>query len=359
METFSVKFRAGNLDLTAMVTEYDHHRKFKVEMVTNEPGALLLSRSLEGEWTVNQPGQRNFSDQEFEALEQAIEARLNEMYSVKRMLVLTDFSEEAANAARYAAGLSHQLGAKKIILYHSYESVAVPVTAFAPYTGGFTESPEVCLQKITKLKEELQEWLPENTEIEVRCDERNLVNAVITLSAQENMGLVVMGISGKNDLERLLIGSNTISLAKDSPAPLLIVPPVAAFQPLKTVVFACDLKRVSETTPALAIKRFINTLGARLVILNVDREGARFNPDAIKEMKHLHQLWDDQQPEYHYTDHEDMARGIMEFAGQQRAGLVITVPKQYGFFESIFHRSMTSKLAYHTHLPLLLFKEDI
>lgn len=359
METFSVKFRAGNLDLSAMVTEYEHHQKFKVEMVTKEPDPVLLNRSPEGEWTVTQPGQRNFSEQEFQALERAIEAQLNEMYSVNRMLVLTDFSDEAANAARYAIALAHQLEVEKITLYHSYESVAVPATAFAPFRGDFTESPEDSLQKITELKHELQQWLPEYTEMDVRCEERNLVNAVVALSGQEHIGLVVMGISGKSSLERVLIGSNTISVATDSPAPLLIVPPVASFQPIKTVVFACDLKRVSESTPVLAIKQFINTLGARLVILNVDRDGARFDPDAIQEMKHLHQLWDDQQPEYHYTDHEDMARGIMEFAGQQGAELVITVPKQYGFFESIFHRSVTKKLAYHTHLPLLLFKEDL
>lgn len=359
MDTFSVKFQAGNLDLNAIVTQYDHHQKFKVEMVTNEAEPVMLTRSAEGEWAVAHPGQRSFSDQDFQALERAIEAQLEEMYTVEDILVLTDFSAEASNAARYAAAIAHQLNAKKLTLYHSYESLVVPPTTFAPYTGGFTESPEVSQQKITELKNELKQSLPEDAEIDIRYDERNLVNAVITLTDQQHFGLVVMGISGKTGLERVLVGSNTISLAKDCRAPLLIIPPVAVFQPIKTVVFACDLKRVSESTPVLAIKGFINALGARLIILNVDIEGGHIDPDTIKEMKHLHQLWDDQQPEYHYTDHEDMAKGIMEFASQQRAELVITVPKQYGFFESIFHRSMTKKLAFHTHLPLLLFKEDL
>lgn len=358
METFSVKFRAGNLDLSAMVTEYDHHQKFKVEMVTKESEPVMLNRSLEGEWTVTQVGQRAFSEQEFKALELAIEAQLDHMYGVNEILVLTDFSEEAANAARYATALTHQLGTKKITLYHSYESIVVPPTAFAPYTGGFTESPKVSLQKITELKDELKDWLPERVEMDVRTDERNLVDAVIALINQQHFGLVVMGISGKSGLERALMGSNTISLAKDSPGPLLIVPPVAIFQPIKVVVFACDLKRISISTPVMAIKRFINTLGARLLILNVNNDGGHINPEAIKETKYLDHLWDEQKPEYYYTDHEDIAKGIMEFASRQGAELVITVPKQYGFFESIFHRSMTKRLAYHTHLPLLLFKED-
>jgi len=57
METFSVKFRVGNLDLDAIVTEHDHHRKFKVELVTKEPEPILLTSSLKGEWSVDQPAQ--------------------------------------------------------------------------------------------------------------------------------------------------------------------------------------------------------------------------------------------------------------------------------------------------------------
>jgi len=358
METYSVKFRAGSLDLSVIVTEADHHRKFKVEMVTNEPKPILLTRSVKGEWTIVERGLRNFSDQDFEALRLAIEGQLSEIYGVKNMLVLTDFSEASSNAGKYAADLAHQLKTNNLILYHSYESVAVPATAFAPVSGRFTETHEQSLEKITNLKDELEQWVPEQTKIDIRTDERTLISAVNALAKQYHVGLVVAGITGKSSIERVLVGSNTITLAKQSLAPLLIVPPVAVFQPISTVVFACDLKRVAESTPVLAIKTFVHALGAKLLILNVDYDGEHFEPDTIKEMTHLHELWDNEKPEYHYIDNEDTVAGIMEFARVQDADLVIMVPKQYGFFESLFHRSLTKKLAYHTHKPLLLFRED-
>ncbi|WP_316819182.1 universal stress protein [Pedobacter nyackensis] len=358
METFSVKFRAGSLDLSVIVTEHDHHQKFKVEMVTNEPKPILLMRSVKGEWTIVERGLRNFSEHDFDALKLAIEGQLCETYSVKNMLVLTDFSESSSNAAKYAADLAHQLKSKNLILYHSYESVAIPATAFAPVTGRFTETHEQSLEKITNLKNEVEEWAPEETAVEVRTDERTLISAVNALTAQHYIGLVVAGITGKSSIERVLVGSNTVTLAKNCHAPLLIVPPVAVFQPISTVVFACDLKRVAESTPVLAIKTFVHALGAKLLILNVDYEGGHFDPDTIKEMTHLHELWDNEKPEYHYIDSEDTVAGIMEFARLQDAELVIMVPKHYGFFEGIFHRSLTKKLAYHTHRPLLLFRED-
>jgi hypothetical protein len=53
-----------------------------------------------------------------------------------------------------------------------------------------------------------------------------------------------------------------------------------------------------------------------------------------------------------------LAKGVMDFADEHQMQMVIAVPKAYGFFENIFHTSLTRKLAYQMHLPLLLFKEE-
>jgi nucleotide-binding universal stress UspA family protein len=359
METFSVMFRVGNLNLNAIVTEHSHHQKFKVELVTKESDPILLDRTPKGDWKIMQPGSRNFSNKDFEELEWAIEKKLMERYSVKNMLILTDFSDEAANAARYATALAQQLNTQKITLYHSYESIALPATSFAPISGLPMESHESSIKNINKLKTDLEESNSIKAEIEVRTDERDLIYGVNALVQQLYIGLVIAGITGKSSFERVLVGSNTLSLVKDCIAPVLIIPAVAKFKPIKTIVFACDLKRVSEATPVLAIKTFLQALGAKLLILNVDSERKHFTTETIKEMTHLHELWDEQEPEYHYIDHKNTAEGIMEFAREKGAELVITVPKQYGFLESLFHSSMTSKLTYHSYLPLLLFKEDV
>lgn len=358
METFSVKFKTGSLDLSAIVTAFDHHRQFKIEMVTNEPSPILLNRSVEGVWVIIERGVRKISDLGFLELQAAIEAQLDKFNGVRHMLVLTDFSDASLNACKYAAALSKQIKTTSLMLYHSSESVLLAPTGFTPVGSKKIDSEEGSLEKLSKLRDLLEPLVSPKTEIRIQSDERSLVTAVNMLVQQQRTGLVVVGITGKSKLERVLIGSNTLDLANESLAPLLIVPPVATFKTLKKVVFACDLKRVSESTPVLAIKSFVDALGATLYILNVDRDGARFNAETIKEISNLHQLWDGGKPEYHYTDHEDTATGIMEFADKINADMVITVPKVYGFFESILHRSLTHKLAYHTHLPLLLFKAE-
>lgn len=277
----------------------------------------------------------------------------------EKMLVLTDFSASAMSAARYAAALTHHLKTTNLILYHSNESIAMPPTTFVSFGVPVVAPAVEDLEDMLDLKNELEDLVWEQTAIEIKSDERTLTYAVNTIVQEQHIDLVVAGITGKSRLEKILIGSNTMSLAKDCIAPLLIVPASAIFQPIEKVVFACDLKRVSASTPYRVIKTFVHALGAKLLILNVDENDHHFHAGTIKEMRDLHKLWDSEEPEYHYSDHADSATGIMEFADRHQAQLVITIPKPYGFFESIFHRSITKKLAYHTHMPLLLFKEAL
>lgn len=264
------------------------------------------------------------------------------------MLILTDFSSTAFNALGYAVALCQQLKTSRIILYHSYAVPPMPVYAY-----------EDSIQKLTELKNQIHHLVPENTVIDVLTDEQLLLKSVNKLVKQEQIGLVVMGIKGKSNLDQVLIGSNTISLAKECPAPLLIVPFEAEFEIIQKVVFACDLKKVSTTTPVNAIRTFIRQLEAKLFILNVNHSKGDYDPDVAGDLAALQDLWDHEKPLYYHIQSEDISKGIVDFAHEYQVQLIITVPRVYGFFDSIFHRSVTKKLAYHTNLPLLLFNEDL
>ncbi|WP_214228218.1 universal stress protein [Pedobacter sp. B4-66] len=273
------------------------------------------------------------------------------------IVIFTDFSNAALNATNYAVALAGQLNASRLLICYSEH---VPTTMeMSTQSIRLTEQEhQRCLKQLTTLQDELQSRFNKRMVIETSIDQRPLDEIVNSYNQDQPAGLVVMGIAGKNQLERTFIGSNTIRVARITAIPLLIVPEHTTFNVIEKVVFACDLKKVSQTTPALAIKRMVNKLGAKLSILNVDHNEERFNPDTIAEMTALHQLWDNEQPEYHYTDNEDIAKGVMDFADEHQMQMVIAVPKAYGFFENLFHSSLTRKLAYHIHLPLLLFKEE-
>jgi len=276
---------------------------------------------------------------------------------VKTILIFTDFSEAAVNATNYATALAQQLKASRIIIcYSDFILSAVDIPLEDAIHAEYEHQKKI--MQLETLKNELQLQLSEQVIVEVCIEQRSLDLIVNDFGKDRSVGLAVMGIAGKSRLEQTLIGSKTIRVARTSTVPLLIVPEHTAFMPIEKAVFACDLKKVSKATPSRAIKNMIHALGAKLSILNVDHNEKHFNPDTIMEMANLHQLWDNEQPEYYYIENEDIAAGVMDFANTHQMQLVIAVPKEYGFFEGLFHSSLTRKLAYHIHLPLLLFKEE-
>jgi len=76
MKIFPIAFKIGCLDLDAIVTESDNDRRFKVEMVTGEPDPIVLRRSDEGSWTIENFGGRSISAEGYKSIQKEIEAKL-------------------------------------------------------------------------------------------------------------------------------------------------------------------------------------------------------------------------------------------------------------------------------------------
>jgi len=275
---------------------------------------------------------------------------------METIIITTDFSAASTHAARYAASLSQILRTKNIILYHSYEIPPVSTEIPLPEMENPSLSEQHSIAGLDALLSEIKPLINEQATIITVSDDQPLTSGIIKLQQQYRAELIVAGMTGKSGIEKVFVGSNTIKLIQNAPTNLLVVPHEAQFVLPKNAVFACDFNLVDQTTPVETLYQLVHRLNVQLLILNVAKPEARFDPDMIPEQFKLHELLDHLHPQYHYTEHNDTAEGIMEFAEAAQAQFVITVPKVYGFFESLFHRSVTKKLAHHTRLPLFLLK---
>lgn len=277
---------------------------------------------------------------------------------MQTILITTDFSESSINAAKYAACLSQLLGVQRILLYYSYDNapVATPIPISEQEASLVHEGSLLALEIVER---EIRNVLDDENDltIELIANERPLIIGVEQLVEERQVGLVVAGTTGKSGLKKLVMGSNTINLASACPAPLLIVPKKAKFQNIDKVVFACDLQKISNSTPVGEIRKLLEKLQAKLLVLNVAVEGKRIQPDIIYKQHKLHHLLDELNPEYHYTESDDIADEIEDFAEDHAAGLIITIPRSYGFFEALFRRSVSKRLINDLDTPLLLLKE--
>lgn len=277
---------------------------------------------------------------------------------MKTIIVPTDFSGTAYNAARYALGLARQMGTTRIVLYHAYELIVpIPDVPTSIPMVDPNELKAASIEGLEHMKQDLLNELPEGVTLDYRADNTLLAANIDTFAKEENAGLIVMGTTGGGQLEEILIGSNTIDVVKHTSCPVLIVPSGAVFKPVKKIVFACDFKKIGTNTPVYPLKRLLDVFNASLHVLNVDKEGKGIGSDTPQASLLLDSLLEGYQPVYHFVDHSNVVNGIMEFADREHADLIITIPRKHGLFESIFKRSRTAQLAFHTHIPLLAIHE--
>ncbi len=277
---------------------------------------------------------------------------------MKTIIITTDFSESALNAARYAAKLAKSVDANHIILYHAYDNL--PIGTDLPMTDATPSLvEEQSLSNLRTVQAELIRILGENNNVNVQLVTNNfpLLRGIEGIADEWHADLVVAGTTGRSNLEQALIGSNTVNLASSLKLPLLIVPADANYDPIQKIVFACDLRKVSDSTPVAEIGHWLERLRAKLLVLNVTLEGKNVSPDAIMEQYKMHALLDIFQPEYHYKTGDDIAVEIEEFAKEHDAGLIVTIPKSYGFFERLFRRSISKQLIKKSAIPLLLLRD--
>lgn len=276
------------------------------------------------------------------------------------ILLPTDFSGTASNAARYVSHLLGKLGITRMILYHSYKDsdMTIPTDILSPSTAKQNELHRKAWDNLNELKEDLQQLIPPQTLIECQTDNRSLIQAVTELVKQEDISLVVIGIKEGADPDKNSISRNTTGLIKEHTFPLLIIPERAVMSDIKRVMLACDLKSIRESLPSGQLKSLLRQLQAKLVVVNVDYKETAGAVKFIEEETALHQLLDGVQPEFHYISQKHTVEALIQFTKDNDIDLMVSLPKQRGWVEQLFHDRATQKLALKTDQPLLILHKQ-
>ncbi|TDN95276.1 universal stress protein family protein [Salegentibacter sp. 24] len=122
------------------------------------------------------------------------------------VLLLTDFSAQAFNAARYA--LNSTFGASIFYVLHAS-------------SGEATTIGESLVKMITKLQKEPAAKKHSFSSLPFSD---NLINATRKAVAEKKIDLIVMGASGKNTSNIQGLGGNTCNVVKKVKCPVLVVP---------------------------------------------------------------------------------------------------------------------------------------
>ena len=282
--------------------------------------------------------------------------------TMKNILVPTDFSATALNAAHYALQLAKQLGTARLVLYHAYQAPMVidpmvPVVQFVNEDQLKRDSQEA----LEKFKLILLAFCPKTCVIETYCEYALLNMGLDEACAKTNSDLIIMGITGGGILEEKLVGSNTLSVAKHTKVPLIIVPANSQYTGINRIMLASDFDKADTTIPVELLKKIITETNAKLIVFNIEEEtdeyAVKYPANVMGESYAIYTLLQDLKPEYKFSTNTNYTETINQFVLEYQVDMVITIPKKHGFFERLFSPSHTKMLAFHSHVPVMIIHE--
>ncbi|MCW3092316.1 MAG: universal stress protein [Ferruginibacter sp.] len=268
---------------------------------------------------------------------------------MKTILVATDFSPAALNAANYAASMALAINAG-IVLLHVYQiPVSYSEVAVAVNEEDMTENVE---KAMSELKEELIRKSDGklNVETEVRM---GIFSYGLQLACDNVQPYaVIMGSQGTSPAERLIFGSHTVLAVQYLKCPLITVPVGVAFKTIKKIGLACDFDKVLDTVPVREIKMLVNDLNAELHVLNSGKKEV-FNPNIVLGPGLLTEVLAPLKPQCHFITNENTDEAIMDFAEKNEIDLLVVLPKRHNMLDKLIHKSHTRQLVLHSHVPVM------
>lgn len=271
---------------------------------------------------------------------------------MKTILVPTDFSKAANNAAEYAANLSKEMKAT-VILFHVYH-VPIPVSEIPVMISNSSEYQAENLALLNKDATSLKR----KTGAEIKCITKMGFAVDEILEEEKNAILIVMGMKGASKLSEELVGSTTTATLRKATVPVLVIPEKAKYKKPEKIVFACDYDPRTDVHTLDALKELMKTFNSKIYIVNVKREKEAVSVENAIAGSKLEGKLCDVQHIYYFPEKDDLVEGINEFVENKQADMVAIIPHRYSLMDRLFHKSISKKMAFHTHVPLLALPDN-
>jgi nucleotide-binding universal stress UspA family protein len=270
---------------------------------------------------------------------------------MQTILVPTDFSKTATNAAEYAANFAKEINAR-VILFHVFHTPIpiseVPVMTITPQ--------EIQVEKEMQLKKEAVN-LQEKTGADISYLVKMGLAVDEILEEEKNVSLIVMGMEGASKLSEALMGSITTATLRKAKTPVLVIPENVIYRTPKQIVLACDYDPRTDAHTLDALKKLMKAFDPKIYVVNVKQKSEPVTKEKTTGSQ-LEAELADMQHTYFFPENEDPVEGINDFVEEKKADIIAIIPHHHNLFEQLFHKSISKRMAFRTHVPLLALPDN-
>ncbi|MFS4417349.1 universal stress protein [Maribacter sp. 2307ULW6-5] len=277
---------------------------------------------------------------------------------MKKILVPTDFSENALNALIYAAHLC-ELQKCEFQIMHAYADEVYRKEALQAnqdleaIKAGEREAVD---RNFEALRKKLHQRSPKLghrfTFVPVYA---SLVDGVNDWVTQEDVDLIVMGTRGAANNRGHTFGSNTLQVLKYAHCPVLAVPEGYNHKTIERMLFPTNYLVPYKMRELQLLGQITSTSIAKIHVLYIDPI-AKLSARQSENKKLLEKYLAASQISFGTTEEKDKTLAITKHVVHHKTDLLVIVNSRHSYMEDMLQQSTIDQLGLHIKIPFLVLQ---
>lgn len=274
---------------------------------------------------------------------------------MKKILLPTDFSENAYNAIKYAVQLFEK---EECVFYllNTYTPVLYD-NEYLVYSPSQPTLTEIYSNKSMQGLERVLRRIKRNYKNERHSFKKissfNLLNDEIKeLVTEQGIDLVVMGTKGATGAQEILFGTHTVHAIKKSRCPLLAIPAHYEYKAPKQILFPTDYE--AEIPKVLKVLVEIAELHASTVHILHVYFGIDLSPEQNSRKKALGRALKNNGHHFYSITEKSVTRAIYDFQEDNDVDMLAMVNNKRSFFENLLFMPVVNEIGFNVKVPFLV-----
>ncbi len=277
---------------------------------------------------------------------------------MQKILVPTDFSDNAMKAAMYAAEIAKKSGAT-VFLLHVIEPVADTIRE--PFTFPEKYMDEVVAERMKLLDSTLGAIASTYPEIkmETELSKGTVINSILDFADGLQIDLIVMGTKGATGLKEIFMGSVATGTIGRTKLPVLAIPDEYEMEEPDAILFVTN--HFEENTDLLnkitAIAKLFSATVHVAVFVDTDTADAADYIYNARQLNHYMEFLKKTYPAISFKgellEGKEFEETIEKYDGNNQVDMIAMITYPKSFWDRLMKKSVTKKMTFHSKIPVL------
>lgn len=277
---------------------------------------------------------------------------------MKKLLVLTDFTE----LSDYALQLAEKVADKTGAALHALHVVDVPGDSEFTKEGELHGSNDFDITAYQSEKkfaaQNIRKWLEvsgASAQTAVRYGQ--VVDTSLAYVQEEEIDLIVMGTREIHGLKEMMTGSTAERLVRSAPVPVLSLKCDRSDMDFKDILLACDFSKAEEEEDLSAIKTIQQAFGAKLHLLRVNTPRHFMTTrEIMDEMQAYAKLNELENVKYHVYCDSSVEEGIHNFCVDHGIDFIAMGNHGRKGLSHLLRKSISEDMVNHVYQPIMTYR---